>query len=134
MLNLTEFLNKKNKGRKIKMFVAQIYCDRKRSDTRKDHIWRAYFDKISFPYFVQDSWIKEDYVEIVSINQHDREFRLQLKYKDEVFEHYEPFYSLDARNIFLDDGGKIIAHTFIQWNYNEDKPKYIWKELLNKNH
>lgn len=68
---------------------------------------------------IREENIKEDFVEIVSVNeyQHDpRYLSLTLKYKDEVFEHYEPLYSLFPNRIELDEHGKIIASYFTSFD------------------
>ena len=102
------------------MFVAQEYYSGSNKHNKPSrHYWRAFFDKKSFSYLIQDENIKVDFVEIVSVNQykHDpRYLSLTLKYKDEVFEHYEPLYSLCPDRVELDGSGKIIASYFTTWS------------------
>lgn len=134
-MKIAEFLDLKNKGRKIKMFVAQQYCSRSSRKGGSYHYWRAFFSKNSFDYMVREKDIVEDLVEIVSINnaKHDQRYLyLTLKYKDEVFEHYEPLYSLTPDRIELDENGKIIASYFTTWadagSNDKFKNKIAWKE------
>lgn len=135
-MKIAEFLNLKNSGRKIKMFVAQEYSSGSNKHNRPSrNYWRACFDKKSFSYMVREENIKEDFVEIVSINayKHDpRYISLSLKYKDETFEHYEPLYSLCPDIVELDDNGKIIASYFTTWadvgSGDRYKNKIVWKE------
>ncbi len=136
-MKIHEFLNQKNSGRKIKMFVAQEYLDGRRAQERnggKSHIWRAFFSKRGFSYMVRDENIREDYVEILSVNEYQydrRNLSLTLRYKDETFEHYEPMYFLNPYRLELDKNGKIMASYFTTFNYvNEDKysNRVEWKD------
>lgn len=135
-MKIAEFLNSKNSGRKIKMFVAQEYFSGSNKHNRPSrYYWRAYFDKKSFSYLVREENIEEDFVEIVSVDTYKNDPRylsLLLKYKDEVFEHYEPLYSLCSDRIELDNNGKIIASYFTTWadagSGDRYKNKITWKE------
>jgi len=134
-MKIAEFLNSKNKGRKIKMFVAQEYCSRSNRKGGSYYYWRAYFDKKSFSYMVQDRNINEDFVEIIIVSDYKNDPRylsLMLKYKGETFEHYEPLYSLTSDRIELDADGKIIASYFTTWadagSNDRYKNKIAWKE------
>lgn len=135
-MKITEFLDSKNRGRKIKMFVAQeYYSGSNKRNNPSCHYWRAFFDKKSFSYMIQNQNIKEDFVEIIAVNDYKNDSRylsLMLKYKDETFEHYEPLYSLTPDRIELDDNGKIIASYFTTWadagSSERYKNKIAWKE------